>query len=169
MPVFPRTAALVLLLVGCGGGPPPRAPDAPAGASSAEARPTDPASECADFIGIVNETMTGIDRVTSQPPDENPGDAMRALSRLYADLASDLGERSFQTTDLARYAERYRAMATKAAAAAKKVADAVDAGDVRGATSSTDTFEEVVTEEGDLVANVNALCDEARAEQGAAD
>ena len=112
------------------------------------------------FIDKVNASLKQIEKHTqAEAKDDTAAVAeMRRLADQYDTLAGDVRALRITNRDLKKHALEYQKMASKAAAAARQVARAVEAKDVQQATEAQNAFDEIVKSEDKLVARINALC-----------
>lgn len=118
------------------------------------------AKECNAFIDKVNAALKEIEKRTSTPEgDEKVAvSEMRELAKLYEKLSQDIAALGITTAELKKQATEYQQMATKAAATARQVADAIEGKDIDKATQAQKQFDLIVKEEDQLVSSINGLC-----------
>jgi hypothetical protein len=116
--------------------------------------------ECEAFISMVNAALREIDERSPPAGDRTPakpGD-MRALADRYELLAKDVGGTDIVTAELRGLAGEYKRMAERAAATARRIADAIEKGDLEQAKAASDDFDRVSKQETDLVGRINGFC-----------
>jgi len=118
------------------------------------------AKECEAFISMVNAALREIDERSPPQGDRTPAKPsdMRALADRYQKLAKDVSAAEITTPELKGLASEYRGMAERAAATARRIADAIEKSDLEQAKAASDDFDRVSNQEKDLVTRINGFC-----------
>jgi hypothetical protein len=117
--------------------------------------------ECVAFVEKVNTSVSDIEKHSK---GANGGDAkaasdsMKKVAELYDKLGTDIGALGIETPDLKAKATEYQGMCTKAAKAARDVAEALDKTDAAKAETAQKDLEAVSKQEDTLVSSVNTFC-----------
>jgi hypothetical protein len=116
--------------------------------------------ECAAFIDKVNASLKVIEQHTNTAgkDDAKAVADMKKLGELYETLSSDVGGIEITTVDLKTHVTEYQGMATKAAAAARQVADAIETKNPEKADKAQKEFDTIVKQEDELVGKINTYC-----------
>ncbi len=116
--------------------------------------------ECGAFIDKVNAALKVIEQHTNTTgkDDARAVADMKKLGELYETLAKDVSALEITTPDLKTHAVEYQGMATKAAAAARQVAEAIEKKDQPKADTARAEFDKIVKQEDELVGKINGLC-----------
>ncbi|MBX3131604.1 MAG: hypothetical protein KF718_33110 [Polyangiaceae bacterium] len=116
--------------------------------------------ECSAFIDRVNTALSVIQQHTNTAGKEDAKAAadMKKLGELYEQLSKDVGALEITTPDLKTHTGEYQAMAAKAAAAARQVAEAIEKKDPQQAESAQTEFDKIVKQEDELVNKINGYC-----------
>jgi len=118
------------------------------------------AKECEAFISMVNASLREIDERSPPQGERTPAKPsdMRALGDRYQKLAKDVAAADITTPELKGLAGEYRAMAERASATARRIADAIEKSDLEQAKAASDDFDRVSKQETDLVTRINGFC-----------
>ncbi|MEZ4219575.1 MAG: hypothetical protein R3B13_01520 [Polyangiaceae bacterium] len=116
--------------------------------------------ECAAFIDKVNASLKVIEQHTntSGKDDAKAVADMKKLGELYETLANDVGGIEITTGDLKTHVDEYKGMATKAAGAARQVAEAIETKNPDKAATAQKEFDAIVKQEDELVNKINTFC-----------
>ena len=117
-------------------------------------------TECNAFIEKVNTSLKEIEKHTNTKGTDQKAAAqdMKKLAGLYDKLASDVAALGVTTPDLKKHSDEYQAMAKKAAATARQVAEAVETNNLEKAQTAQKEFDTIVKQEDQLVNNINTFC-----------
>jgi hypothetical protein len=122
---------------------------------------TSPDTECARVTEIVNEAVTGIERISQE---QNASDAesaagMRRIAAIWNQLGHDLGTLSIATAGLRDTMRDYRHMCRRGATAALDLAAAMEKpGDYAALVAARRAYDEMAAEESGIVDRINAFC-----------
>ncbi len=116
--------------------------------------------ECNAFIDKVNTALKEIEQHTNTAgqDDAKAVAEMKKLGELYDQLAKDVGSQEITTTELKAHATEYQSMASKAAATARQVAQAIETQNSDQAESAQKEFDKIVKQEDELVNKINTFC-----------
>ena len=85
-------------------------------------------------------------------------DDPQKVAELYDQLAKDVGSQEITTKELKTHATEYQAMASKAAATARQVAQAIETQNSDQAENAQKEFDKIVKQEDELVNKINTFC-----------
>ncbi len=115
--------------------------------------------ECRALIGVINESVERIQKRASVAPDGGAAVAeLRALASDMDDIVKKAAKVELSLPELSKLRERYGAMVSEVAEAARKLAGAVDKVDVEKMTKAQNRMERAVKREDPLVEEINKYC-----------
>lgn len=114
--------------------------------------------ECGAFVEKVNAAVSEIEVASKATDGKNAVASMKKLGDLYDQLSKDIGAIGVTTDDLKKQTTEYQEMCTKAAKAARQVAEAIETSDPAKAESAQKEFDGIVKQEETLVSKINTYC-----------
>jgi hypothetical protein len=147
------TVSLALVLLGCAGSQSSSQQSTPStGIDETRAR------ECNDLVTIINRGVQNIDQI-GDGGAEMSGSELQAMASILENAAVEASRVSLTLPALQKRAQDYRDMASRAAAAARNLAVAMQANDSAQIESATIAFQSAADPEERVIRAVNSYCE----------
>lgn len=122
-------------------------------------------ADCDALIERINERLERINEQAKNARKEGATAAVLEVADEYEALAQSIRDLPIETQNLSLLADRYELMARRVASTARDIADQAVGRDQAALETSQHKFDQLVAEEGTIVAQINAYCEDAPQEQ----